>query len=120
MSNSIKVGLTGNYLSGLDYVVSIFKRYKIPVFDCDIMIKYLLYNSEEHIEKIRLSKVGKTMSEEAKNKISLGNLGKKKPPRTPEHSEKIAASIKGTKNSEETKRKKSESAKLAWIKRKQK
>ena len=53
MSNSIKVGLTGNYLSGLDYVVSIFKRYKIPVFDCDIMIKYLLYNSEEHIEKIR-------------------------------------------------------------------
>ncbi len=53
MSNSLKVGLTGNYLSGLDNIVKIFRRYKIPVFDCDLMIKYLLYNSEEHIEKIR-------------------------------------------------------------------
>lgn len=53
MSNSLKVGLTGNYLSGVNDVASIFRRYKVPVFDCDLMIKYLIYNSEEHIEAIK-------------------------------------------------------------------
>jgi dephospho-CoA kinase len=53
MSNSLKIGLTGNYLSGLDYVASIFRRYKMPVFDCDLIIKYYIFNSEDHIEKIR-------------------------------------------------------------------
>jgi dephospho-CoA kinase len=52
---TIKIGLTGNYLSGLDYITAIFKRYKIPVYDCDIIIKYFLYNSEEHIERVRKS-----------------------------------------------------------------
>lgn len=49
MSNSIKVGLTGNYLSGVEDIVTILRRYGVPVFDCDLMIKYLIYNSEEHI-----------------------------------------------------------------------
>ncbi len=50
---SLKIGLTGNYLSGINDITASFKRYGIPVYDCDLMIKYLLYNSQEHIEKVR-------------------------------------------------------------------
>ena len=49
----LKIGLTGNYYTGLDYVSSIFRRYKVPVFDADLVIKYMIFNSTEHIMKIR-------------------------------------------------------------------
>ena len=73
--------------------------------------------SDEWKQKISKGNIGKIMSEEAKQKISKANSGKKKPPRTKEHAEKIASCVRGTKNSQETKDKKSQAIKLVWIKR---
>ena len=49
----LKIGLTGNYYSGIEDIVAIFKRYKIPVFDADLLIKYLLYNNNDTIMRIK-------------------------------------------------------------------
>jgi dephospho-CoA kinase len=49
----LKVGLTGNYCTGLEGIANIFRRYKVPLFDADLVVKYMLYNSTKHIEKIR-------------------------------------------------------------------
>ena len=49
----LKIGLTGNYYTGLDYIAYIFRRYKVPVFDADLVIKYMIFNSSEHILRIK-------------------------------------------------------------------
>ena len=49
----LKVGLTGNYFVGIEDVVAIFRRYEIPLFDADLVIKWMLFNSSEHIDRIR-------------------------------------------------------------------
>jgi len=48
----LKVGLTGNYCSGLDSIGNIFKKSKIPVFESDLIIKFMFYNNSETIKKI--------------------------------------------------------------------
>lgn len=49
----LKVGLTGNYFTGLDDVTSKFKEDKIPVFEVDLIIKFLFYNNSQTIKKIQ-------------------------------------------------------------------
>jgi len=49
----LKVGLTGNYCSGLEQVVSIMRKMGILVFDADLIIKFLIYNNSEVIKKIK-------------------------------------------------------------------
>lgn len=48
-----KVGLTGNYFSGLDEVANIFKKYNIPVFEADLIVRFLFYGNSESITKIK-------------------------------------------------------------------
>lgn len=49
----IKVGLTGNFHSGYQEVANLFEQKGMPIFDADVVIKYLLNYSEEHIKKIK-------------------------------------------------------------------
>jgi dephospho-CoA kinase len=49
----LKVGLTGNYCSGLDKVVLVLRKMGMIVFDADLIIKFLLYNNTEMINKIK-------------------------------------------------------------------
>lgn len=49
----LKVGLTGNYMSGLDEVSEIYKNWGIPVFEADLIIKFLLFNNSETIIKVK-------------------------------------------------------------------
>ena len=49
----LKVGLTGNYFSGIDDISNTYKKLKIPVFEVDLIIKFMLYNNQDTIEKIR-------------------------------------------------------------------
>ncbi len=76
--------------------------------------------SAEHIEKIRLSNLGKKHTEEAKRKISQSNLGKPKPSPPKEHVERLAEMARNRKDTEITTKRRSESAKAGWAKRRQK
>jgi dephospho-CoA kinase len=49
----IKVGLTGNYYSGQYEIGKLFEELDVPVFDADLILKYLINFSSKHIEKIR-------------------------------------------------------------------
>lgn len=49
----IKVGLTGNRYSGKDTVASLFKKISIPVFDADVIIKFLINHNFEMDYKIK-------------------------------------------------------------------
>jgi dephospho-CoA kinase len=49
----IKVGLTGNLFSGQDQVGKIFKYLNVKVFDADLMLRYFINFSPEHIKKIK-------------------------------------------------------------------
>lgn len=51
----MKVGLTGNYMSGVEspYLSKIYSNIGIPIFDADLMVKFLLFNNSETIIKIR-------------------------------------------------------------------
>lgn len=53
----IKIGLTGNFHSGYDEVAEIFEKMNVPVFDADLVLKYLINFSNKHIKKIK-SKLG--------------------------------------------------------------
>lgn len=48
-----KVGITGNFYSGYDVVAEIFEEKGVPVFDADVIIKYILNYSYDHINKIK-------------------------------------------------------------------
>jgi dephospho-CoA kinase len=49
----IKVGLTGNYYSGQNEVAKILNSLNVKVFDADLLLKYLLNYSKEHILRIK-------------------------------------------------------------------
>ncbi len=49
----IKVGLTGNRYSGKDIASKLFKKIGIPVFDADIMLKFLIQHNFEIQNNIR-------------------------------------------------------------------
>ena len=49
----IKVGLTGNFYSGYNEVGEIFEEKGIPVFDADVVLKFMINYSPKHIEKIK-------------------------------------------------------------------
>ena len=51
----IKVGLTGNRYSGKDIASNLFKKIGIPVFDADIMLKFLIQHNFEIQHNIRQS-----------------------------------------------------------------
>ena len=51
----IKVGLTGNFYSGHNEVGEIFEERGIPVFDADVVLKFMINYSPKHIEKIKES-----------------------------------------------------------------
>lgn len=52
-------------------------------------------HSPEHIENNRKAQIGKITSEETKQKLSIANKGKKKPPRSEEHISNLGKSLKG-------------------------
>lgn len=49
----IKVGLTGNFHSGHREISKKFEKNNIPVFDVDLLIKYLINNNKKSREKIK-------------------------------------------------------------------
>ena len=48
----IKVGLTGNFHSGQNQVSEILEKLDVPVFDADLILKYLINYSKPHNQKI--------------------------------------------------------------------
>lgn len=50
----IKIGLTGNVCSGYEMVGLLFKGLKVPVFDADIAVKFLLNYREDIIRNIKI------------------------------------------------------------------
>lgn len=58
--------------------------------------------SAEHRAAIGRASLGHRLSEEAKEKCRLGNLGKKKPPFTAEHRKKLGDASRGRKHSPES------------------
>lgn len=48
----IKIGLTGSYFCGIDKVSELFENLGVPVFDADLLLKYLINYSEPHRENI--------------------------------------------------------------------
>jgi dephospho-CoA kinase len=67
-----KVGLTGNYFSGLEDVAEVFKRFNIPVFEADLIVRFFLYNNSETITKIK-NEFGKSVFTD--NQIDLNKFG---------------------------------------------
>ena len=53
----IKVGLTGNYYSGQYEIGKLFEKIDVPVFDADLILKYLINFSSKHIKNIK-SEIG--------------------------------------------------------------
>lgn len=74
--------------------------------------------SPEHIQHIQESRKGYKWSDETKKKMSEIMKGRQTHPWTKEMKNKLSESMIGRKDTDETKKKKSESAKLAWEKRK--
>jgi dephospho-CoA kinase len=48
-----KVGLTGSYFPGLNEVAEEYNKLNIPLFDADLIFRFLIYNNSETIGKIR-------------------------------------------------------------------
>jgi len=48
----IKIGLTGNRYSGKDTISNLFKKISIPVFDADVILKFLINHNFELNHKI--------------------------------------------------------------------
>lgn len=49
----IKVGLTGNLMSGIDEISQYYVSSGIPVFEADLIFRFFLYNNSDTIIKIR-------------------------------------------------------------------
>jgi dephospho-CoA kinase len=49
----IKIGLSGTRLSGKDKVAKLFKSIGVPIFDTDLVIRFILAHEYKLIEKIR-------------------------------------------------------------------
>jgi molybdenum cofactor biosynthesis enzyme MoaA len=69
------------------------------------------YNSDEEFQKYecKMRNLGKTLSEDCKQKIRISSLGKLKPPLTEIHKNQIRMSNLGRKHSDEEKQKMRES-----------
>lgn len=50
----LKIGLTGNRYSGKDTVAKLFKQMLVPVFEADVVVKFIVSQNEEVKEKMRL------------------------------------------------------------------
>ena len=50
----INIGLTGNICSGYEQVAEIFKVFHAPVFDADIVLKFLLNYRQDIIRPIKI------------------------------------------------------------------
>jgi len=51
----LKIGLTGNFYSGYNEVGDLFEELGMPVFDADLIIKYMLNYSSEYMNKIKFA-----------------------------------------------------------------
>lgn len=51
--NMFKVGLTGNFYSGQNEVSEILKQYDVPVFNANLIAKFLINHSKPHIQEIK-------------------------------------------------------------------
>ena len=49
----IKIGLSGNRFSGKDRIADLFKFYSIPIFDADLVLKFMFNCDYEFLGKIR-------------------------------------------------------------------
>jgi dephospho-CoA kinase len=49
----IRIGLSGNRFSGKDKVCSIFRDLSIPIFDADVIIKFMLSHDYQLLNKIK-------------------------------------------------------------------
>lgn len=49
----LKIGLTGNYFSGFEKVGNVYRNMGVPIFDADLIIKFMFYNNSITIDKIR-------------------------------------------------------------------
>ena len=49
----LKVGLTGNFYSGYDNAALLFEKRGIPVFDADLVLRFMVNYSEKIIKKIK-------------------------------------------------------------------
>lgn len=50
----LKIGLTGNVCSGMDKVGDLFKTLKVPVFDADIALKFIINYREDIIRLLKI------------------------------------------------------------------
>jgi len=66
-----KVGLTGNRYSGKDTVASLFNKISIPVFDADVIVKFLINHNFEMDYKIK-NKIDKSFFKN--DQLDLGKL----------------------------------------------
>lgn len=73
----IKVGLSGNRFSGKDKVAKLFQEVSIPVFDADVIIKFILNYNYELFSEIK-TKIGDKYikSDFTLNLVSINNDGK--------------------------------------------
>jgi dephospho-CoA kinase len=70
-----KVGITGSYFSGLNEVVEEYKKINIPIFDADLIFRFLIYNNSETIEKIQ-KEFGKSVF--VKNQLDIYSFEQEK------------------------------------------
>lgn len=49
----LKVGLTGNFYSGYDDAANLFEHSNVPVFDADLVLKFMINYSGKVIKKIK-------------------------------------------------------------------
>lgn len=50
----IRVGLSGNRYSGKDHVCNLFEKMSIPIFDADVVLKFIINYNEGINRKIRI------------------------------------------------------------------
>lgn len=62
----LRVGLTGNRYSGKDTICKVFRQEKVPVFNTDVILKFILNH-----EYLILEKIKDTIGEEYFNKNGL-------------------------------------------------
>lgn len=65
----LKVGLSGNRYSGKDRMLNLFTQIGVPVFDADVVIKFILNYNYEVLSKIKDS-IGEASFKEGKLSLS--------------------------------------------------
>jgi dephospho-CoA kinase len=49
----VKVGLTGNRYSGKNTICKLFRQIRVPVFDADVILKFILNHEYEILDKVK-------------------------------------------------------------------